>query len=270
MKTRVITAVVGALAVLGLVYLGGWFLTAAVFIVSLISLAEYARMMKHIQIHIYAGPAAVAQFLMIGAAGFYSLRLFIAAIFVAFMAMLLPVLTVKKEHMQALIYTVFGGLYFGIGFGALAYLRGTRELIHATSVAIEPGIFLILFTLIGTWAGDSFALLVGRKFGAHKMAPHISPNKTVEGLLGGIAGTVILCTALAAALRFHVGTAFAMSLVVAVLAPMGDLVESYIKRACDIKDSGNILPGHGGMMDRFDSLLFAAPSVVAFLVLVMR
>ena len=106
------------------------------------------------------------------------------------------------------------------------------------SITVTPGAFLISFALIGTWASDSFAYFAGKRFGKHRMAPHISPNKTMEGLFGGMAGTIIL------------------------------LFESYLKRACDVKDSGNILPGHGGMMDRFDSLLFVAPAVLLFLSLI--
>ena len=97
------------------------------------------------------------------------------------------------------------------------------------------------------------------------MAPHISPNKTMEGLFGGMAGTIILCLILSAAVDFSILIGFLMGVIVAVMAPMGDLFESYLKRACDVKDSGNILPGHGGMMDRFDSLLFVAPAVLFIL-----
>ena len=97
------------------------------------------------------------------------------------------------------------------------------------------------------------------------MAPHISPNKTVEGLLGGMAGCVALCLAYAAVFDYSLLHALGLSLMIAIAAPMGDLFESYIKRVCDVKDSGHLLPGHGGMMDRFDSLLFVAPLMVAFL-----
>ena len=99
------------------------------------------------------------------------------------------------------------------------------------------------------------------------MAPHISPNKTVEGLLGGALGCVILGVGLSALFHFDLLEGFVLSVMAAIMAPMGDLFESYVKRACDIKDSGNILPGHGGMMDRFDSLLFVAPSLAAVLML---
>ncbi len=267
MKVRVITAIVGILAVLLLVWLGSWFLTGAVMAVALLALLEYDKMLRHFDVRIYMYPAALATLLMIGAAGFYSLKIFMAAVLLTFVLLLYLILGIKKESMTGLIYTAFGAVYFGIGFGALTLLRGSEELLPAGAVSIEPGIFLIMLALICTWASDSFAYLVGKRFGKRKMAPHISPNKTVEGLAGGAVGCVALGVILSASVGYDLVEGFLLSLMCAVMAPMGDLFESYVKRACDIKDSGNILPGHGGMMDRFDSLLFVAPSLAAMLAL---
>lgn len=267
MKVRVLTAIVGIIAVLGLVWLGGWFLTGAVFLVALIALAEYDRMLKQISIRIYRVPAALAVGLTVLSAGFYSVRIFTALLFLTFCLLLFLILAIKKEDMTNLVYTSFGALYFGIGFGTLALLRGSRELLPVGAVNGDPGVFLILFALVCTWASDSFAYLAGRSFGKHKMAPHISPNKTVEGLIGGAIGCVVLGMVLAFGFKYNLTHAFFLSVMAAVMAPVGDLFESYVKRACDIKDSGNILPGHGGMMDRFDSLLFVAPSLAAVLAL---
>ena len=158
-------------------------------------------------------------------------------------------------------------MYFGFGFGTLSLLRGSKTILSADGLNMDPGIFFILLALICTWASDSFAYLVGRKFGKRKMAPHISPNKTVEGLIGGVAGCIILGTVISAAFNYNLFYGVLLSSMAALMSPVGDLFESYVKRACDIKDSGNILPGHGGMMDRFDSLLFVAPSLYAILIL---
>ena len=252
MKIRVITAVVGIIAVLGLVALGGWFLTSAVFVVSVLSLFEFKNMLSNVNIRVYRIPAVAA----------------FSAIVASFILLLFLVMVLKKEQVHGLIYTVFGVIYLGIGFGSLAFLRGGNELLGMGSITVTPGAFLISFALIGTWASDSFAYFAGKRFGKHRMAPHISPNKTMEGLFGGMAGTIILCLILSAAVDFSILIGFLMGVIVAVMAPMGDLFESYLKRACDVKDSGNILPGHGGMMDRFDSLLFVAPAVLLFLSLI--
>ena len=276
MKIRVITAVVGIIAVLGLVALGGWFLTSAVFVVSVLSLFEFKNMLSNVNIRVYRIPAVAALAIIVGAAGFYSIRIFFSAIVASFILLLFLVMVLKKEQMHGLIYTVLGVIYLGIGFGSLAFLRGGNELLGMGSITVTPGAFLISFALIGTWASDSFAYFAGKRFGKHRMAPHISPNKTMEGLFGGMAGTIILCLILSAGVGFFLSAAvdfsiligFLMGVIVAVMAPMGDLFESYLKRACDVKDSGNILPGHGGMMDRFDSLLFVAPAVLLFLSLI--
>lgn len=268
MKIRVITAVVGIIAVLGLVALGGWFLTSAVFAVSVLSLFEFKNMLSNVNIRVYRIPAVAALAIIVGAAGFYSIRIFFSAIAASFILLLFLVMVLKKEQMHGLIYTVFGVIYLGIGFGSLAFLRGGNELLGMGSITVTPGAFLISFALIGTWASDSFAYFAGKRFGKHRMAPHISPNKTMEGLFGGMAGTIILCLILSAAVDFSILIGFLMGVIVAIMAPMGDLFESYLKRACDVKDSGNILPGHGGMMDRFDSLLFVAPAVLLFLSLI--
>lgn len=268
MKVRVITAIVGIIAVLVLVWLGSWFLTGAILAVALLALLEYDKMLKHFHMPICLKPTAVAMGVMILAAGFYSLKIFFAAVLLAFVLLLYLILGMKKEDMSSLIYSAFGAVYFGVGFGTLALLRGSHELLPPHAVSIEPGIFLILLALICTWASDSFAYLAGKNFGKHKMAPHISPNKTVEGLIGGALGCIILGVAVSVFFHFDWLQGLALSVMAAVMAPMGDLFESYVKRACDIKDSGNILPGHGGMMDRFDSLLFVAPSLAAVLMII--
>lgn len=134
MKVRVLTAIVGIIAVLCLVWLGGWFLTGAVFLVSLIALAEYDRMLKQLSIRIYRIPAAIAIGAVVLSAGFYSVKVFTAVIFLSFCLLLFLILSIKKEEMTNLVYTSFGSLYFGLGFGTLALLRGSRELLPAGAV----------------------------------------------------------------------------------------------------------------------------------------
>ncbi len=129
---------------------------------------------------------------------------------------------------------------------------------------------LILFFLATIWVGDSGAYYVGRSFGRHKMAPRISPNKTWEGLAGGVVVTFLGAAVAKAALGLPL--AWSHTLVLAVLlaaaAPIGDLVESQFKRDLGVKDSSLLLPGHGGFLDRTDSLLYAAPWVLGYLLLV--
>ena len=122
---------------------------------------------------------------------------------------------------------------------------------------------------IGTWASDSFAYFAGRAFGSHKLAPAISPNKTIEGFFGGLIGTIAVIVGLGWLLAMPLPQMAALGAAIAVLGTLGDLVESMMKRQTGIKDSGAIIPGHGGVWDRFDSVLFTAPLVYYYTVYIV-
>jgi phosphatidate cytidylyltransferase len=122
----------------------------------------------------------------------------------------------------------------------------------------------LLLVLLGTAACDTGAYFVGSAVGRHKLIPHISPGKTWEGLAGGALGAVLAAVALAGVLGTSGPQAVALGLVVCAAAVLGDLAESLIKRAAGVKDSGNIVPGHGGILDRMDSILFVLPAVYWF------
>lgn len=135
----------------------------------------------------------------------------------------------------------------------------------------EHGKALVLLPFLAAFGSDTFALFVGMLFGCHKLAPEISPNKTVEGSLGGFFGALLftlgygLLMQAATDLRFDFLSLTAVALFGAFAAQMGDLSFSLIKRELGVKDFGKLLPGHGGVLDRFDSLLFAAPAVEVIL-----
>ena len=147
--------------------------------------------------------------------------------------------------------TLFGVLYLGLPLGPLSMTR-----------LLPQGEWLIFFLLLVTWVSDAGAYYVGTLYGRRRLAPRISPKKTVEGLVGGMIGAII--TAYAVRWWFLPELAGLDCLVLAILLTItglwGDLTESAMKRSVGIKDSGGILPGHGGMLDRLDSLLFTAPA----------
>ncbi len=159
---------------------------------------------------------------------------------------------VHTRPMVNVAVTVGGFMYTG-GLGAFAGLLLTSE----------NGVGLLFGVAIPVIAYDIFGYFVGSQFGKTRLAPAISPNKTVEGLIGGAAGAII--TAVLIVKQIHpwgdLGDAFALGLTVAVMAPLGDLAESMLKRDLGIKDFGAILPGHGGVLDRFDAILFCLPAV---------
>ncbi len=124
--------------------------------------------------------------------------------------------------------------------------------------------------VLGVWAFDTGAYLVGRQFGRRKFMQHISPSKTVEGFAGGTVATVLVCAVLLWLLGQPIVGAVLLGPLVAASAQAGDLVESMLKRAAGVKDSGTLIPGHGGVLDRIDSFLFAAPVVTLFVVAYVR
>jgi phosphatidate cytidylyltransferase len=156
----------------------------------------------------------------------------------------------RESAVVSIAITVTGAVYVGYGIAFLVLLRGLSG----------PGRFgfnLLLAVLLDTWAGDIFAYFGGRAFGRRRLAPAISPNKTVEGLLCGmVAGTAAGWLTLYGQGLTNV-QALAVALAVAIAAPLGDLFESYLKRDLGVKDSGSLLGGHGGVLDRIDALLFA-------------
>ncbi|OFI48614.1 phosphatidate cytidylyltransferase [Floricoccus tropicus] len=146
--------------------------------------------------------------------------------------------------------------YIGIGF---------QNLINART----NGLFTIFLALFIVWATDIGAYFVGRQFGKHKLIPSVSPNKTIEGSLGGIASAVVVSLIMFVGFSKYAPSIplwqmVILTIIFSMVAQLGDLVESSIKRQYGVKDSGKILPGHGGILDRFDSMLFVFPIMHLF------
>lgn len=159
---------------------------------------------------------------------------------------------------QNLAFSYYGLLYISLPFTLLIYLP------FMNSGEWRPEIIFFPFLLI--WFNDTFAYLFGSKFGKHKLFPRISPKKSWEGAIGG--GLTTIATGLAIAPyidRFTITDTAIISVVVVVFGILGDLIESMFKRSIEIKDSGNILPGHGGILDRFDAIIFAIPAIFVYM-----
>jgi phosphatidate cytidylyltransferase len=159
-----------------------------------------------------------------------------------------------REYLGAVASTVFGVLYVAFSLSWVVPLRFSDP-------AAGRGPIFLLFLVI--WAGDIGAYLVGRSVGRRLLWPRISPKKTVEGAFGGFAASLLVAWAYAYYFwqTVDLKTVILLAALVAVAGQVGDLVESAMKRGADMKDSGAILPGHGGLLDRIDSLLFAAPTL---------
>ena len=133
---------------------------------------------------------------------------------------------------------------------------------------LEHGVYITFLVFICSWGCDSCAYLVGVKFGKHKMSPQLSPKKSIEGAIGGVVGTAILAAVYCFILREQMNLTdtkifamIAIAMAAAAVSMIGDLTASAIKRNYDIKDFGHLIPGHGGILDRFDSMIITAPII---------
>lgn len=143
---------------------------------------------------------------------------------------------------------------------------------HLTYIRMmDYGVALVFLPFLGAWMPDTFAYFAGSLFGKHKLIPNVSPNKTVEGAVGAVAGAVVIFLMYGLVLsgcfgfRVHYASLLVLALICGVVAQFGDLAASVIKRECHMKDFGHLIPGHGGILDRADSLLFISPVVYYFL-----
>jgi phosphatidate cytidylyltransferase len=200
----------------------------------------------------------------------YTLPLSVAAtLFVGLVAAAIWLRGVEGRPLTAVAVTVFAALYTG---GMLSFAYGLRY--HGYTIAAEPatGTALLFLPIVLTWASDIGAYFVGRAAGRHKLIPAVSPGKTVEGALGGVAFTVLIAWAYvelvlqpAAQLSLRPAGIVLFGIAISVAAQLGDLAESLFKREAGVKDSSHLIPGHGGVLDRLDSLFFVLP--VAYLLL---
>ncbi len=180
----------------------------------------------------------------------------------------LAVLKNEKYTLQDIAFAWLGIAYVGIGFSHLVLLRffSAALNIEIAGFQLSCGAVSLLCAFLGIWASDTMAFFVGRQIGRHKLSPAISPGKTWEGFGGGAISCILLLSYLGTLwLGLSNSQAVILGLLVALTAPLGDLVESVVKRFAGVKDSGALFPGHGGILDRFDSVLFAVPVVYYYL-----
>lgn len=164
----------------------------------------------------------------------------------------------SRYALQNLGFIALGIVYIGAPFGilnAIAFREGDYQ------------VHIVLGTILLIWTNDTAAYLIGSNVGRHHLFPRISPNKTWEGTIGAIITTLIIAFPVSLVFpQFPFGTWLILALLISLAGGVGDLVESMIKRSLTIKDSGGLLPGHGGFLDRFDAFLFSIPFVAAFLI----
>ena len=256
---RVVTAIVLGLIVFGIVwFLPGWGLGALVLVASALGLWEFGGMFLSGGAErwtvLIAGLAVAAKMVIFPQDPVEALLLIVFALFVLtfVFARAADELAGSATRLAA---GMMGIVYLGIAFPFWSWIG-----------ALPAGKALVLLAIVPACLCDTFALIAGKTFGRHKMAPRMSPNKTVEGLIGALAGSLagifLMRWILIPTLPIH--HALVLAVLIWVSSPFGDLVESYFKRSSGVKDSGTIIPGHGGVLDRLDALVFTGPAVYAY------
>lgn len=279
MVTRILVGLIGIPVVIGIIGLGGWFFAGAVIVVTTIALREFYRLAqsKHAEANVSVGVVwsiciQLCVTLMCSAHGFDSLVWLLAS--VAFLiGGLLLTLTAElwRARENALLntaITAIGVLYISGCLTALIVLRGGGYVTYESiSWFATPSAFLVMTLFVSVWMCDSVAYFVGMKFGKHKLFPRVSPKKSWEGAAGGFVGAVVSFAVIGTYCLPHVALIhlFVCGVIVGVLGQIGDLAESLLKRDASVKDSSQILPGHGGILDRFDSILFVAPLILIYI-----
>jgi len=256
--SRIVVVLIGLPLVLGLVWLGGWWLFVLAALIGLLALHEYYAMTRSLRPIVIAGYLGLILTLLAAQlGGFAWIPGGLAATF-ALAFLLKGLADTKQSATVAVGGTILGVAWIGLGLVFIMLLRAIPD--HGR---------LASFTLLlAVWAGDTAAFFVGRLVGRHKLAPRISPGKTWEGLVAGAAATIFVTFVALYQDRdefLTIGQSLLLGLTIAVAAPLGDLFESLLKRDMGVKDTGSMLGGHGGVLDRIDAPLFA--SVAAFYVI---
>ncbi len=270
---------IGIPAAVGIVYVGGWTFAAAVVLLTVLALREFYMLAesKHASPNIGLGigwsitlQGVISWQVLQGAGGWGAYSAAVSAavllLFGSLVTLAVEIFRGKENALLNTAITVFGVAYITLALSSLLLLRCcvTREMDGLWS---DGGASLVLALFASVWAADSAAYFAGVQFGRHKLLPRVSPKKSWEGAIAGFVASVAVFMWFASTLLPGVDLLLAAvcGAVVGIVGPLGDLAESLLKRDAVVKDSGGILPGHGGVFDRFDSLLFAAPALLVIM-----
>ena len=295
MKQRVITAILMAIVFIPFFFLGGWFITFLFSILSYIAMYELITMYqskKNIpNVCKYIIPLFSSIIVLFSS--FATAEDIIYVLLVELMFLLILPIFNKKIEMKDVIFFIFGIIYSGISFAIIVTVRNIEMLYQDASIRLFDGLniyvvglILFIFVLLSTMLTDIAAYQFGIKFGKHKLCPSISPKKSIEGSIAGTIAGALGGTLFMVILQFTLSkeyanaiklfkidniylyalTIFGVALLLSIAGQLGDLIASKIKREYNIKDYGKIFPGHGGVLDRFDSSIY---SFLVFIIILM-
>ncbi len=266
--TRTLSGAILVICTVGAIYYSHWGFGALLLLITVGSLREFYRMYQSngVEPQLVAGYSAAVAIVAFGFDYFYNEGQYNIPI-ILFLLLLIPLIfvaelvrTTKSRPMDNIGSTLLGIVYISL---PMAMLSGVPLLMSQG----EWNPWIMIFYLFVVWSNDSFAYLVGVNFGRHKLNERISPKKSWEGFFGGVAGSILLSCVAAYCTSGSYVVWIGLAVVLSVMGCVGDLVESMFKRSCEVKDSGGALPGHGGVLDRFDSFIFSAPFALVYLIL---
>lgn len=257
---RVLTALIAIPILLFVVYKGSYFFLAFVLIIGLGSFYEWTliTVKKNIKVHLYAGLLSTALLIL------NSFFEYVGLAEVIFIIVLLHLLIELFRNSGSALFNL-GGSFLGISY--ISFFSVSLILIRNYFHNYETGGYLIIAMLASIWLCDSAAYYIGTAFGRHRLFLRVSPKKSWEGAISGFIFSVIgmIAAKLVILDSFSYVEAIHIGVIVGIFGQIGDLVESLFKRDAGVKDSSSLIPGHGGILDRFDSLLFTSPVVYLYI-----
>jgi len=249
LKTRIISAVIGIPLFLGILYLGGRYWQLLFVLMAIAALKEYLTMCRNINIKPITVPAYCLMLVLLlrMELGEYLPLMVISAVL---LMVAIIVTRFSAYNYQDAVFSFFGAFYIGF---LLSYAMALN--------IVEDAFVLVVLALCLTWASDIGGYMFGRLWGKNKLAPQLSPNKTWEGAIGGVILPALVGVIYIALVptSISIGWAALLGAAMGITAEVGDLFVSAMKRYFMVKDTGNIIPGHGGVLDRFDSFILVIP-----------
>lgn len=267
---RAITGLVFISVLIGAIVWNKYSVAVLFFVVSMLGLVEFFKLMEKGGFKPKKRVATVVGGIIYAIITLFSFGTFVTFEYLLFIFPLLVLLVVLELFRRSdypvtnFAFSIMGILYVVIPLSMLNFFTFNEDYNETMELKGYSYLLLLAFFVI-QWANDTGAYLSGKAFGKHKLFERISPNKTWEGAIGGMVFAVIAGFIFAYTTESNILHWVIISMLIVVFGTLGDLTESQIKRSVGVKDSGNILPGHGGILDRFDGVLFSAPFVLTYL-----
>ncbi len=274
MRQRSLSAAILVPVLLVVLAVGGYVLAAGIAIVTALAAMEAFRLLRSAGYGSFAALGTALAIAIVLDAAFPTVLegsgLLLGAVGIGLVAVAAFSRTDPREGLTMWMATIFGALYVSLLSFVLRLGNAAPAIPDASPLsALGSERTWVLLLVLAVWAYDTGAFLVGKRFGTTRFLTHISPSKTYAGLIGGIVATTVVVGILLAAAGQAPAHAIILGPLAALAAQAGDLAESVLKRAAGAKDSGDLIPGHGGILDRIDSFLFAAPVVTLYVVAVL-